>query len=208
MNPILILFRKNLDNTSHFRQLAKFHRIFANIPPGLSPLANVLLAKVLLAKIRPPVSEMKHSKDPETGLYLFDLSKLAKVNTVRSFFSRQKASENIVSNPKPTTFKDNGLLIDEQYDSEEDIEEEALQEQVAIDLELRLADIRSTVNKDDITENNLATATSKRALSSLKNENLSHSRKSPRFSQKNGAIKTFFLQKMKITKRRSSRLWA
>ena len=132
------------------------------------------------------VNEMKHSKDPEARLYLFDLSELAKVRTVRSFFLRQKASENRVSNPKPTTFKDNSLLIDEQYDSEEDIEEEALQEQLAIDLELQLVDIRSTVNKDDITENNLATATSKRALSSLENEDSSHTRKSPRFPRKKG----------------------
>ena len=123
------------------------------------------------------------------------------MSTVRSFFSRQKASENRVSNPKPTTFEDNSLLIDEQYDSEEDIEEEALQEQLAIDLELQLADIRSTVNKDDITENNLAMATSKRALLSLENENLSHTRKSPRFLRKKGQSRhIIFLQKMKTTK--------
>ena len=132
------------------------------------------------------VKEMKQSKDPETGLYLFDLSELAKVSTVRSFFSRQKASENRVSKLKPTTFKDNSLLIDEQYDSEEDIKEEALEELLTVDLELQLADIRSTVNKDNITENNLATATSKRALSSLENEDLSYTRKSPRFPRKKG----------------------
>ena len=46
MDPILILFRKNLDSPFHFRQLTKVHRTFASIPSGLSPLANVLLAKI------------------------------------------------------------------------------------------------------------------------------------------------------------------
>ncbi|CAF4160876.1 unnamed protein product [Rotaria sordida] len=132
------------------------------------------------------VDEMKHSKDPETGLYLFDLSELVKVSTVRSYFSRQKASNNKVNNPKPSTLEDNSLITGEQYDSEEDIEDEAFQEQLAIDLELQLGDIRSAANKDNMAEINLATATSKRALSSFENENLSHTRKSSRFPRKKG----------------------
>ncbi|CAF3448578.1 unnamed protein product [Rotaria sp. Silwood2] len=132
------------------------------------------------------VDEMKNSKDSETGLYVFALSELVKVSTGRSFFSRQKASKDKVNNPKPSTFEDNTLITDEQYDSEEDIEEEAFQEQLAVDLELQLDDIRSIVNKHDIVENNSATTTSKRALSSLENENLSHTRKSSRFPRKKG----------------------
>ena len=38
MDPILILFRKNLDSPSHFRQLTKVHCTFANISPGISPI--------------------------------------------------------------------------------------------------------------------------------------------------------------------------
>ncbi|CAF4218003.1 unnamed protein product [Rotaria sp. Silwood2] len=130
------------------------------------------------------VDEMKYSKDPETGLYLFDLSELVKVSTVRSYFSRQKASNNKVNNPKQSTLEDNSLITGEQYDIEEDIEDEAFQEQLAIDLELQLGDIRSIANKDNMAEINLATATSKRALSSFENENLSHTRKSSRFPRK------------------------
>ncbi|CAF1289540.1 unnamed protein product [Rotaria sordida] len=132
------------------------------------------------------VDEMKYSQDPETELYLFDLSELVKVSTVRSFFSRQKANNDKVNNPKPSTLEDNSLITGEQYDSEEDIEDEAFQEQLAIDLELQLGDIRSTANKDNMAEINLATATSKRALSSFENENLSHTRKSSRFPRKKG----------------------
>ena len=40
MNPILILFRKNLDRPSRFRQLTKVHCTFANISPGISPVAE------------------------------------------------------------------------------------------------------------------------------------------------------------------------
>lgn len=127
---------------------------------------------------------MKHSKDSETGFYRFDLSELVKVSTVRSFFSRQTASTNKVNNPKPSTFKDNSLTVAEQYDSEDNIEDETFQEQLAIDLELQFAHIRSTVNKKDMAETNLATAMSKRALSSLENENLTHTKKSSRFPRK------------------------
>ncbi|CAF1206742.1 unnamed protein product [Adineta ricciae] len=38
------------------------------------------------------VNEMKHKKDPLTGSYVFELSELVKVGTVRSFFSRQSTS--------------------------------------------------------------------------------------------------------------------
>ncbi|CAF4578143.1 unnamed protein product [Rotaria sp. Silwood2] len=132
------------------------------------------------------VDEMKNGKDSETGLYVFALSELVKVSTVRSFFSRESASKDTLNNPKPSTFKENSLITDEQYDSEEDIEEEAFQEQLAVDSELQFDDIRSIVNKHDIVENNSATTTSKRALSSLENENLSHTRKSSRFPRKKG----------------------
>ena len=38
MDPILILFRKSLDNPPHFRQLTKVHCTFANTSPGISPI--------------------------------------------------------------------------------------------------------------------------------------------------------------------------
>ncbi|CAF3329676.1 unnamed protein product [Rotaria sp. Silwood2] len=132
------------------------------------------------------VDEMKNGKDSETGLYVFALSELVKVSTVRSVFSRENASKDKLNNLKPSTFEENSLITDEQYDSEEDIEEEAFQEQLAVDSELQFDDIRSIVNKHDIVENNSATTTSKRALSSLENENLSHTRKSSRFPRKKG----------------------
>ncbi len=130
------------------------------------------------------VSEMKHSKDPQTGMYLFNLSELVKVSSVRSFFSRQKASKSKVNKPKPSTFDNNSLTTAESYDSEESIDEEAFQEQMAIDLELQFTDIKSDLNKENMEENKLAAATSKRALTSLENENLSHTRKSPRLTRK------------------------
>ena len=38
MDPILILFRKNLDSSPHFRQLTKVHCTFVNTSPGISPI--------------------------------------------------------------------------------------------------------------------------------------------------------------------------
>ena len=40
MDPILILFRKNLDSPSHFRQLTKVHCTFANTSPEISPIGE------------------------------------------------------------------------------------------------------------------------------------------------------------------------
>ncbi len=128
------------------------------------------------------VSEMKHSKHPETGLYLFDLSELVKVSTVRSFFSRQKTSKDKSNNAKFSIFEKDMPIADEQASDEENIEDEAFQEQAAMDLEIQFADIREAINQIDMVENNLAASTSKRALSSLENE--SNAKKSSRFSSK------------------------
>jgi len=125
---------------------------------------------------------MKHSKHQETGAYLFDLSELVKVSTVRSFLSRQKASKVKSNNSKPSTFENNIPTTDEQLTDEKNIEDEAFQEQLAIDLEIHSANIRQIINQMDVSENNSSTSTSKRALSSLENE--SSTKKSSRFSRK------------------------
>ena len=141
------------------------------------------------------VHEMKHSKSPDTGHYLFHLSELVKVGTVRSFFSRQKANKDRINDPKIPTFDSSTLTTAEQDDNEADNEgdnqDELFEEQLEIDLELQFADIRLTVIKGDVTENNLATvdndmvtATSKRALSSLENENSPYTKKSSRIPRK------------------------
>jgi hypothetical protein len=44
------------------------------------------------------VGDMKHSKDPASGLYLMDASEFFKLCTVRSFFSRKKASRYHLNN--------------------------------------------------------------------------------------------------------------
>jgi hypothetical protein len=131
------------------------------------------------------VHEIKYGKDPETKLYLFDITEFVKVSTVRSFFSRQKASIDNRNDPKPGALEDNSFTTTEQYDSEESNEDEAFEEQLAVDLELQFAYIRSTINNEDKGETNLTTTAAKRELSSLENENIIHKKKSPRFPRKN-----------------------
>lgn len=125
------------------------------------------------------VTEMKHSKNPETGAYIFDLSELVKVSTVRSFFSRQKANKNKSDNTKTSTIENDTSITDEQAIDEENIEDEAFQEQLTIDLEIESADIRQAINQIDLAENNSTVSTSKRAFSSLEKE--SYTKKSSRF---------------------------
>ena len=136
------------------------------------------------------VSEMEHSKHQETGAYLFDLSELVEVSTVRSFFSWQKASKVKSNNSKPSTFENNIPTTDEQLTDEENLEDEAFQEQLAIDLEIHSADIRQIMNQMDMSENNSSTSTSKRVLSSLENE--SNTKKSSRFPRRKIKIRTHY----------------
>lgn len=137
------------------------------------------------------VHEIKYSKDSESGLYVFDISELVKVSTVRSFFSRQKATKVKKNDSKASSTEDNIGPSGEEYDEEENNEEEEFQEQLANDLELQFDDIRTNViqrntaeNHSTTGENSIVTATSKRALSSLENDNFSHIRKSSRFPRK------------------------
>ena len=148
------------------------------------------LIKGIRWQLEAVVYEMKHEKDPKTGLYLFDLSELVKVGTVRSFFSRQKANSDKVNAQKSSILENNSEMASEQQDVEEDTEEEAFQDQLAIDLEVQHADIRGTVDKKDVIHNTSGAVTgaiiSKRMLSSLENENLSHPAKTPRFPPTQG----------------------
>jgi hypothetical protein len=106
------------------------------------------------------------------------------VSTVRLFFFRKNASKHKEINLKPSIFEDNNLTTGEQTDNKENFEDEMFQQPVTIEVVLQFADIRSTVNTKNMAENNLTTPTSKRAVSSLKNENLLHTRKSSRFPRK------------------------
>ncbi len=71
-----------------------------------------------------------------------------------------------------------GVGIEER----EDIDDEAFQEQLAIDLEMQSADIRQAIEQMDMTQNSSTVSTSKWALSSLENE--SNTKKSSRLSTK------------------------
>ncbi len=62
---------------------------------------------------------------------------------------------------KPSTFENNTSITDEHATGEENIEDKALQEQLAIDLELQFADIRQGINHMHVAENNSAVATAK-----------------------------------------------
>jgi len=142
------------------------------------------------------VNEMKYSKNPQTGKYIFSLSELVKVSTVRSFFSRQKTNIQTLHQTKDSTDEDLHVSLPEQNnsDDEEDDASEAFEEQLAIDLELQHDDIRSNYMKQssdghDLTQlANLSVATtSKRALTSFENDRPSLTRRSkklPRQSDK------------------------
>jgi isopenicillin N synthase-like dioxygenase len=117
----------------------------------------------------------------------YNLSELVKVSTVRSFFSRQKASKAKSNDAKTSTFENytstaDEQLADEQLADEENIEDEAFQEQLTIDLEIQSADIRQSMNQMDMVENNSPVSTSKEALSSLENE--SNTKRSSGFPRK------------------------
>ena len=131
------------------------------------------------------VNEMKNSKDPITGNYVFELSELVKVGTVRSFFSRQSTSRDKKQDLQSTATQSISITTAEENDIEEDTDEQAFQEQLSIDLDLQLREIQLSAKKINTEETASATNITKRALSSLENENISHTRKSSRFLRKN-----------------------
>lgn len=141
------------------------------------------------------VNEMKYSKHPESGKYIFSLSELVKVSTVRSFFSRQKTKITTVNKTKDSTGEDAHVSLSDQHNSEEEEEDnnETFEEQRAINLEVQRADIRSNYMKavsqeHDLTQlaNLSVTATSKRTLTltSLDNERSSVAKRSSKLPRK------------------------
>lgn len=70
-------------------------------------------------------------------------------------------------------------------DAQDDSEGETFEDQLTIDFELHLADIRAIVDKNDILRNNSSVDTgkaiSKGMLTALATENLAHLAKTPRF---------------------------
>lgn len=89
------------------------------------------------------VQEIKQSQDTETGKFKFTVSEFLKVSTVRSFFSRHNARIKPLPNVCPPTSTVNEASASAQVQTTEDNDEndasddeEAYQEQLAIDVEL------------------------------------------------------------------------
>lgn len=138
------------------------------------------------------VNEMKSSKDPKSGEYMFSLSELVKVSTVRSFFSRQKTSIQKVNKEKSSPEEVANDSFSGQYNSDaEDDDNEVFQEQLAIDLEVQHFNIRSEYMKE-VPEDPNATqlqnlsvnSTSKRTLTSLDNNRPSLTKRSTKLARK------------------------
>jgi hypothetical protein len=182
-------------NPSQFRHLASLQKGWALPAPrtvtNLSPRQKQFLTEKfndgLLRGVRwqpeAVAEEIKRLKDDRTGKFTFTVSEFLKVSTVRSFFSRHNARTKLLPNICSPTSAINEAstspqvqMAEDDGENDESDDEEAYQEQMAIDVEIDRVVLTNMVKNDpDIN--------AKRPFGTLQSEQDSVSNKTPRLQR-------------------------
>jgi len=188
-------FEKITFNPSQFRHLASLQKGWALPAPrtviNLSPRQKQFLTEKfndgLVRGVRwqpeAVAEEIKRLKDDRTGKFTFTVSEFLKVSTVRSFFSRHNARTKLLPNICSPTSAINEAstspqmqMTEDDGENDESDDEEAYQDQMAIDVEIDRVVLTNMVNNDpDIN--------AKRPFGTLQSEHASVSNKTPRFQR-------------------------
>jgi hypothetical protein len=126
-------------------------------------------------------SEIKTATDPKSGHFTFAVSEFLKVSTIRSFFSRQKATKSPGANFSHTAAAPTTNSSSDMDEGDEADEEETMRDELAIDFELVRKELTENINRES---QDTAYTTSKRPLSSIQNDYSTEQRKSPRLQRK------------------------